>query len=107
MQNIITPDKPREVTPQLIIEVVCEHYDISMEKMLSKDRSKAISIPRQIAMYLCKTMTNSTLDGIGKLLNGRDHTTVLHGYNKIDEDIKTDEKLANDIETIKKKINPN
>ena len=107
LQNIITPDKPREVTPQLIIEVVCEHYDISMEKMLSKDRSKAISIPRQIAMYLCKTMTNSTLDGIGKLLNGRDHTTVLHGYNKIDEDIKTDEKLANDIETIKKKINPN
>ncbi|MCR5144377.1 MAG: chromosomal replication initiator protein DnaA [Lachnospiraceae bacterium] len=107
LQNIITPDKPRELTPQLIIEVVCEHYDISMEKMLSKDRSKPISMPRQIAMYLCKTMTNCTLDGIGKLLNGRDHTTVLHGYNKIEEDIKTNEQLAKDIETIKKKINPN
>jgi chromosomal replication initiator protein len=107
LQNIISPDKPREVTPQLIIEVVSEHYNVSMEKMLSKDRSKSVSKPRQIAMYLCKTMTSSTLDGIGQLLNGRDHSTIIHGYNVIEEEYNTDEEFRKQIDTIKKKINPN
>ena len=107
LQNIISPDKPREVTPQLIIEVVSEHYNISMEKMLSKDRSKSVSKPRQIAMYLCKDMTNSTLDGIGQLLNGRDHSTIIHGYKAIEEEYNTDEEFKKQIDTIKKKINPN
>lgn len=107
LRNIISPDKPREITPQLIIEVVSEHYGISMEKMLSKDRSKSVSKPRQIAMYLCKTMTSSTLDGIGQLLNGRDHSTIIHGYNVIEEEYNTDEEFRNQINAIKKKINPN
>lgn len=107
LQNIIYPDKPREITPQLIIEVVSEHYNISMEKMLSKDRSKSVSRPRQIAMYLCNTMTNATLDGIGQLLNGRDHSTVLHGKNVIEEEYNSDEEFRKQIDTIKKKINPN
>lgn len=107
LQNIIYPDKPREITPQLIIEVVSEHYNISMEKMLSKDRSKYVSRPRQIAMYLCNTMTDATLDGIGQLLNGRDHSTVLHGKNVIEEEYNNDEEFRKQIDTIKKKINPN
>ena len=107
LQNIIYPDKPREITPQLIIEVVSEHYNISMEKMLSKDRSKSVSRPRQIAMYLCNTMTDATLDGIGQLLNGRDHSTVLHGKNVIEEEYNNDEEFRKQIDTIKKKINPN
>ena len=107
LQNIIYPDKPREVTPQLIIEVVSEHYNISMEKMLSKDRSKSVSRPRQIAMFLCNTMTDATLDGIGQLLNGRDHSTILHGRNVIEEEYNNDEEFRKQIDTIKKKINPN
>lgn len=107
LQNIIYPDKPREITPQLIIEVVSEHYNVSMEKMLSKDRSKFVSRPRQIAMYLCNTMTDATLDGIGQLLNGRDHSTVLHGKNVIEEEYNNDEDFRKQIDTIKKKINPN
>ena len=85
LQNIITPDKPREITPQLIIEVVSEHFQISLDQMISKNRSNNIAKPRQIAMFLCKTMTETPLDSIGALLGGRDHSTIIHGINKIAE----------------------
>lgn len=107
LQNIITPDKPREITPQLIIEVVADHFQISIDQMISKTRSKDIAKPRQIAMYLCKNMTNTPLDSIGAVLGGRDHSTIIHGINKITEEYDADENIRNMIVTIKKKINPN
>ena len=107
LQNIITPDKPREITPQLIIEVVSEHFQISLDQMISKNRSNNIAKPRQIAMYLCKTMTDIPLDSIGGLLGGRDHSTIIHGINKIGEEYESNEQTRSLIETIKKKINPN
>ncbi|MGN0351104.1 MAG: chromosomal replication initiator protein DnaA [Roseburia sp.] len=107
LQNIIIPDKPREITPQLIIEVVSEHFQISLDQMISKNRSSQIARPRQIAMYLCKTMTDTPLDSIGSLLGGRDHSTIIHGVNKVSEEYETNEDTKNLIDTIKKKINPN
>jgi chromosomal replication initiator protein len=107
LQNIITPDKPKEITPQLIIEVVSEHCQISMDQMISKNRSNDIAHPRQIAMYLCKNMTNIPLKSIGALLGGRDHSTIDHGIKKIAEEYNTNENTRILIETIKKKINPN
>ena len=107
LQNIITPDKPREITPQLIIEVVSEHFQISLDQMISKNRSNEIARPRQIAMYLCKTMTDIPLDSIGSLLGGRDHSTIIHGIKKIGDEYDSNEQTRNLIETIKKKINPN
>ena len=107
LQNIITPDKPKEITPQLIIEVVSEHFQISLDQMISKNRSNEIARPRQIAMYLCKNMTDIPLDSIGTLLGGRDHSTIIHGINKISKELETNETTRNLIETIKKKINPN
>lgn len=107
LANIITPDKPREITPQLIIEVVSEHYHISVDQMISKTRSSDVAKPRQIAMYLCKTMTESPLDTIGSLLGGRDHSTIIHGIKKVTEEYEKNETTRNTIETIKKKINPN
>ncbi len=107
LHGIITPDKPKEITPQLIIEVVSEHYHISIDQMISKSRSSNIAKPRQIAMYLCKEMTGSALDSIGTLLGGRDHSTIIHGVRKIEEEYNTNEATRNSIETIKKKINPN
>ena len=107
LHNIITPDKPREITPQLIIEVVTEHFQISVAQMISKNRSLSIAKPRQIAMYLCKTMTDIHLDSIGALLGGRDHSTVIHGINKITEEYESNKQTKNLIDTIKKKINPN
>ena len=107
LQNIITPDKPREITPQLIIEVVTEHFNISMDQMISKSRSSDIARPRQIAMYLCKTMTDSSLDIIGSFLGGRDHSTIIHGTKKIAEEYEKNDNTKTLIDTIKKKINPN
>ena len=107
LQNIITPDKPREITPQLIIEVVSEHFQISLDQMISKNRSKDIARPRQIAMYLCKNMTDTSLDSIGVLLGGRDHSTIIHGVQKISDEYESDTSTRAMIDTIKKKINPN
>ena len=107
LQNIISPDKPKEITPQLIIEVVSDHFNISVDQMISKNRSSGISKPRQIAMYLCKTMVSEvSLDTVGSLLGGRDHSTIIHGVNKITDEIETNETMAATVETIKKKINP-
>ena len=107
LQNIITPDKPREITPQLIIEVVTEHFNISMDQMISRSRSSDIARPRQIAMYLCKTMTDSSLDVIGSFLGGRDHSTIIHGIKKIGDEYDANDNTRTLIDTIKKKINPN
>ena len=107
LQNIITPDKPREVTPQLIIEVVTEHFNISMDQMISKNRSSEIAKPRQIAMFLCKTMTDTSLDVIGSFLGGRDHSTVIHGIRKVTDEYQHNTTIRALIDTIKKKINPN
>ena len=107
LQNYITPDKPKEITPQLIIEVVTEHFNISMDQMISKSRSSDIAKPRQIAMFLCKTMTDIPLDTIGSFLGGRDHSTIIYGIKKITEEYEGNEATKSLIDTIKKKINPN
>ena len=107
LQNIISPDKPLEITPQLIVEVVSEHFNITVDQIMSKNRSSDIAKPRQIAMYLCKQMTSQPLDSIGQLLGGRDHSTTIHGVKKITSEYETDDVLRNTIDTIKKKINPN
>ncbi len=107
LSSIITPDKPREITPQLIIEVVSEHFSLSVDQMISRSRSSNIAKPRQIAMYLCKTMTDSPLDTIGSLLGNRDHSTIIHGIKCVTKEYDTNENSRALIETIKKKINPN
>ena len=88
-------------------EIVSEHFHISVDQMISKNRSSEIAKPRQIAMYLCKNMTSSPLDSIGQLLGGRDHSTIIHGIKKVTEEYESNESTQQMIETIKKKINPN
>ena len=107
LQNIISPDKPREVTPQLVIEIVSDHFNITVDQIISKNRSNDIARPRQIAMYLCKAMTNTPLDTIGALLGGRDHSTIIHGIKVVTAEYENNDSFHNQIETIKKKINPN
>lgn len=108
LANIISPDKPKELTPQVIIEVVADHFQISLDQMIGKSRTKNIALPRQVAMYLCKTLASDySLDAIGQVLGGRDHSTILHGYNKIENDIPNDEQLKQQVETIKKKLSFN
>lgn len=107
LQNLISPDKPREITPQLIIEVVSEHFGITVDQIMSKSRSSNVAKPRQIAMYLCKNMTDHTLDSIGRLLGGRDHSTIINGIKKVTDEMSADAGFRQTVETIRKKINPN
>ena len=106
LKDIIYPDQVREITPNTIIDVVSEQFNVSRDDITSKKRSQEYVLPRQIIMYLSRTMTNASLQTVAALLGKKDHTTIIHGVDKIGEMIKTDEDLRNKIETIKKKLSP-
>jgi len=104
LKDIINPDKPKEITPALIIEVVAEHFGVSADDITSKKRNSEFVQPRQVVMYLCRQLTATSFVNIGKMLGKKDHTTVIHGVNKIVDEIEINEELRSKIETIKKKI---
>ncbi len=106
LKDMIYPDKPKEITPSLIVEVVAEHFGITTDDIISKRRNSEFVIPRQIAMYLIRDLTDYSLANIGKVLGKKDHTTVMHGVEKIEKEVETNSELRNKIEIIKKKINP-
>lgn len=89
---------------QRIQKIVSEYFQITVEDIRSKKRSSNISFPRQIAMYLCRTMTNESFPKIGTEFGGKDHTTVMHSVLKIEKEIKVNKDLANIIEKLKKDI---
>lgn len=106
LKDIISSDNRREVTPELILDIVADHFGITVADLKSKKRDSEIAVPRQICMYLMRTMTDTALKGIGAVLGGKDHSTVKYGVEKIAKDIELDEMMANTINIIKKKINP-
>ena len=85
-----------------ILRVVSKHYNVSRADLLSQRRTATVVKPRQIAMYLAKTLTLRSLPEIGRRFGGRDHTTVLHAVRKIDGLIATDRALADEIEVLKR-----
>ena len=107
LKDIISPGGTKKITPDLIIQVVAEHYNLTTLDILSQRRSKEIVYPRQIAMYLCRNMTEAPLQEIGKAMGGRDHTTIIHGIEKITKDIEKTPTLQNTVDILKKKLNPN
>ena len=107
LENIITPDLNKPVTPELIIDIVSEHFNITPQDIRGQKRSRDIAYPRQICMYLCRKMTDNSLQSIGTHLGKKDHTTIIHGAEKIEKDLQTDEALKNTIEVLTKKISPN
>lgn len=106
LKDIIAPGDKKEVTPEFIIEVVADHFNLTPLDIISQRRNKEIVYPRQIAMYLCRNMTDTGLQNIGKSLGGRDHTTILYGIDKIAADLEGNPTLQNTIDILKKKINP-
>lgn len=106
LKDIISPDEKKEITPALIISVVAEHFHITSDDIKSTKRNSEIVLPRQIAMYLCNTMTSVGLKKIGAEMGNRDHSTVLHGANKIASQIKTSDSISSTVEILKKKLNP-
>lgn len=107
LKDIISPDLNNEITPKLIINIVAEHFDISPADIVSKKKSHNIAYPRQIAMYLIRHLTDSSLQTISAALHKKDHTTVMYAIEKITNEIDSNESTRNTIEVLKKKIIPN
>lgn len=106
LKDLISSDVKKNVTVESITDIVAEHFGISASDILSSKKSRNIAHPRQICMYLCREFTDVSLKDIGAKLGKRDHSTILHGCNKITDDLKTDTSLQNVIDVLKKKINP-
>lgn len=106
LKDVIYPNKKKEITPSFIIEVVAEHFGISPEDIASRKRTAELVQPRQVVMYLCRQLTEASLQNIAKAIGKKDHTTVLHGIEKITEKMENDEELKNKVDIIKKKIMP-
>ena len=108
LKDIISPNNKKEVTPQVILETVAEHYGISAGDIIGSKRNAEIVLPRQIVMYLCREITDTSYKNIGILLGNRDHSTVISGDNKVREKLQSnDNKLKNNIEIIRKKLSSN
>jgi chromosomal replication initiator protein len=102
--DLVGSREPRRIRIEDIQKVVAGHYNVSKHDLLSARRTRAIVRPRQIAMYLAKTMTPRSFPEIGKRFGGRDHTTVLHAVRKVEELAAADETLAQEIELLKRLI---
>ncbi len=89
---------------QKIQQVVAEYYNITVEDLKSKKRKASIAFPRQIAIYLCRTLTNESFPKIGIQFGGRDHSTVMHSVDKIENELKTNPQFKNILENLKSKI---
>lgn len=105
LKDIISKKQSKQVTVDLIQEVVANYYNIRIEDFKSARRTRNVAFPRQIAMYLARKLTDMSLPKIGEEFGGRDHTTVIHAYEKISENLKVNDALQNAMNDITKRIN--
>lgn len=102
LKDIISENKIVEITPDLIKKVVGREYNLTNEDFSSKRRTRAIAYPRQIAMYMTRELTDLSLPKIGDEFGGRDHTTVIHAYDKISDELQEDPNLKRKIDKMVK-----
>ena len=109
LKDIINPNTKNVITIDSIIDVVASHYELSIDQLCSTNRSNNVAYPRQIIMYLCKQLTPASLKEIASKLGKKDHSTVVHGIKKIEEDLEAEKKankndLSNKLDVITKLI---
>jgi chromosomal replication initiator protein len=104
VRDLIRPQEPKRVKIEDIQRVVARQYNVSRADLLSSRRTANVVRPRQVAMYLAKTLTLRSLPEIGRRFGGRDHTTVLHAVRKIENLVNTDTALAEEIELLKRQL---
>jgi chromosomal replication initiator protein len=101
----LEPTEPRlPPSPDLIMETVCRYFEIDQQALLSKSREKRVAYPRQIAMYLMRELGNRSLVEIGDALGGRDHSTVHHGWRKMERALSVDPETKRDIASLRDMI---
>ncbi len=107
LKDIYENNRPVKITVERIKDVVCKKYQLTVEQMDSKKRSRPLAYPRQIAMYLTRELTDMSLPKIGQEFGGRDHSTVIHACDKIKDDMEKDTNLFVTIESLKETIKGN
>lgn len=105
LKDIISNKSSKQITIDLIQDVVSSYYNLRIDDFKSQRRTRNVAFPRQIAMYLCRKLTDMSLPKIGEEFGGRDHTTVIHAYEKISESLNDNDELQETINEITKKIN--
>lgn len=105
LKDIISNKQSKQVTIKLIQEVVANYYNLKIDDFKSARRTRNVAFPRQIAMYLSRKLTDMSLPKIGEEFGGRDHTTVIHAYEKISGNLKVDESLKQAVSELTKRIN--
>ncbi|MDP4090358.1 MAG: chromosomal replication initiator protein DnaA [Bacillota bacterium] len=104
LKDIISNKQSKHITIDLIQDAVASYYNMKVDEFKSQRRTRNVTFPRQIAMYLCRKLTDMSLPKIGEEFGGRDHTTVIHAYEKISEALQTDESLQHAVNDLTKKI---
>jgi len=104
LSEIISSGKKKGVQPQNVIEAISQYYNISTKELIEKGRKKEIAYARHIAMYLMRSELSVSYPSIGAQFGGRDHTTALHAYEKINKEMETDEKVREDIAILRERI---
>ena len=104
LKDIISPNSPSMISPENIMSVVCDHFNVSIDDIKSSKRNKELVYPRQVIMYLCRSMTGATYKEIASLLGGRDHSTIMYGERSISDMMEKDESTKRTIETIVNKL---
>lgn len=104
LAELFDASRRKRITPDLIIQAVCNFYGIDTRILQGRGRSRNIVVPRQVAMHLLREETDCSLVDIGALLGGRDHTTVMYGCDKITEEINSDARLRNEVLAIRERL---
>lgn len=104
LKDLISKDKPKVITAEYILDVVANYFHLKPEELRSSKRTRNIAYPRQIAMYLCRKLTDLSLPKIGEKFGGRDHTTIIHGFDKISRELQTDIELTQMLNELESKI---
>ena len=103
LKNIFEGNKAKEITLDLIQEIIADHFKVKIEELHSKKRTREIAYPRQIAMYLSRELTDISLPQIGTFFGGR-HTTVMHACNKVMDERKSNKQVDNTISKLIERI---
>ncbi len=106
LKDLITEETDKNITPDKILSTVSEHMNVTLNDIQSTKRSKDIAIARQTVMYLCRLLTDKSLQSIGETVGGKDHATVYNGIKRIEEKIKADSQFESTINIIINKLNP-
>lgn len=104
LENIVSLSKHHTISPEKLLKIVTQFFNITIQDILSPKRSRDLVLPRQIAMYLMRSELSMSYPQIGRFLNGKDHTTVMHGYNLINREIARNDSLREQVNLIKEKM---